>query len=171
MGNDSGLWRSIDAVGESGQAARERRRSHFQNLNGGLGSLAEVVSLSAIHDALHDDGRTGRERHGGREERSRFRGLAADSGRLTAGRWRSIRSTDKGIKKFEEGKCERWLTVEELQKFHEAPHKYKDESEAPAGVTLSGTGFDFAAAVSGTGSLTVASGQTAYFTLTINPGG
>ena len=42
---------------------------------------------------------------------------------------------------------------------------------APAGVALSGTGFDFAAAVSGTGSLTVASGQTANYTLTINPAG
>jgi len=47
-GNDSGLWRSTDAVGESGQACSSTDASHFQNLNGGLGSLADVVSLSGI---------------------------------------------------------------------------------------------------------------------------
>ncbi len=36
----------------------------------------------------------------------------------------------KGIKKFEEAKRERWLTVEELQKFREALDKYKDQSAA-----------------------------------------
>ena len=41
----------------------------------------------------------------------------------------------------------------------------------PASVALSGTGFDFATAVSGTSSLNVASGQTANYTLTINPAG
>ncbi|MDR3792094.1 MAG: choice-of-anchor D domain-containing protein, partial [Terracidiphilus sp.] len=47
-GNDSGLWRSTDAIGESGQTCSTSDASHFQNLNGGLGSLAEVVSLSGI---------------------------------------------------------------------------------------------------------------------------
>jgi hypothetical protein len=42
---------------------------------------------------------------------------------------------------------------------------------APASVALSGTGFDFAVGFSGTGSLTVASGQTANYTVTINPAG
>src|ERR1019366_3221148 len=41
VGNDSGLWRSMDAIGETGQVW-----SHFQNLNGSLGSLAEVVSMA-----------------------------------------------------------------------------------------------------------------------------
>ena len=45
LGNDSGLWRSLDAIGESGQACAADDSSHFQNLNGGLGSLAEVESL------------------------------------------------------------------------------------------------------------------------------
>ncbi|MGP8252722.1 MAG: tyrosine-type recombinase/integrase [Terracidiphilus sp.] len=36
----------------------------------------------------------------------------------------------KGIKKFDEAKRERWLTVEELQKFREALDKYKDQSAA-----------------------------------------
>jgi hypothetical protein len=39
----------------------------------------------------------------------------------------------------------------------------------PVNVTLSGTGFDFTAAVSGSSSMTVASGQTADYTVTINP--
>jgi integrase len=36
----------------------------------------------------------------------------------------------KGIKKFKENKRERWLTVEELQKFREALDKYKNQSAA-----------------------------------------
>jgi hypothetical protein len=48
VGNDGGLWRSMDAIGESGAACNATDASHFQNLNGSLGSLAEVESLSAI---------------------------------------------------------------------------------------------------------------------------
>ena len=48
VGNDSGLWRSTDAIGETGQVCAATDASHFQNLNGNLGSLAEVVSLSAV---------------------------------------------------------------------------------------------------------------------------
>jgi hypothetical protein len=47
-GNDSGLWRSMDAIGETGQACSTTDAKHFQNLNAGLGSLAEVVSLSQV---------------------------------------------------------------------------------------------------------------------------
>jgi len=47
VGNDSGLWRSLDAIGETGQACAPSDAAHFQNLNGGLGSLAEVESLAA----------------------------------------------------------------------------------------------------------------------------
>jgi hypothetical protein len=46
VGNDSGLWRSTDAIGESGTACSASDATHFQNLNGSLGSLAEVVSMS-----------------------------------------------------------------------------------------------------------------------------
>ena len=45
-GNDSGLWRSTDAVGETGAVCSASDATHFQNLNGSLGSLAEVVSIS-----------------------------------------------------------------------------------------------------------------------------
>lgn len=48
IGNDSGLWRSLDEIGESGQSCSASDATHFQNLNGNLGSLAEVVSLSEI---------------------------------------------------------------------------------------------------------------------------
>ncbi len=48
VGNDGGLWRSTDAVGESGSACSASDATHFQNLNAGLGSLAEVVSLSQV---------------------------------------------------------------------------------------------------------------------------
>ena len=46
VGNDSGLWRSTDAIGETGTACNASDATHFQNLNGSLGSLAEVVSMS-----------------------------------------------------------------------------------------------------------------------------
>jgi hypothetical protein len=46
VGNDSGLWRSTDAIGETGTVCNASDATHFQNLNGSLGSLAEVVSLS-----------------------------------------------------------------------------------------------------------------------------
>ena len=46
VGNDSGLWRSLDGIGETGQVCAAADATHFQNLNGGLGSLAEVESLS-----------------------------------------------------------------------------------------------------------------------------
>jgi hypothetical protein len=46
VGNDSGLWRSTDAIGETGTVCSASDATHFQNLNGSLGSLAEVVSIS-----------------------------------------------------------------------------------------------------------------------------
>ena len=48
LGNDSGLWRSTDAAAESGPACSASDATHFQNLNGSLGSLSETVSLSGI---------------------------------------------------------------------------------------------------------------------------
>jgi hypothetical protein len=46
LGNDGGLWRSTDGVAETGPACSASDASHFENLNGGLGSLAEVVSFA-----------------------------------------------------------------------------------------------------------------------------
>jgi len=51
LGNDSGLWRSTDAIGETGSPCAATDSVHFQNLNGSLGSLAEVVSLSPVTDS------------------------------------------------------------------------------------------------------------------------
>jgi len=48
IGNDSGLWRSMDAVGETGSVCAATDASHFQNLNSGLGSLADVESISPV---------------------------------------------------------------------------------------------------------------------------
>ena len=48
VGNDSGLWRSLDGIAESGAQCSATDANHFQNLNGSLGSLAEVESLSPI---------------------------------------------------------------------------------------------------------------------------
>jgi hypothetical protein len=48
VGNDSGLWSSTDAIGELGQVCSNADSNHFQNLNGSLGSLAEVMSLSGV---------------------------------------------------------------------------------------------------------------------------
>ncbi|WP_254063656.1 choice-of-anchor D domain-containing protein [Granulicella sp. S190] len=46
LGNDGGLWRSTDGVNEEGMACSTDDATHFQNLNGGLGSLAEIVSFA-----------------------------------------------------------------------------------------------------------------------------
>jgi hypothetical protein len=46
VGNDGGLWRSLDAIGETSAVCAASDATHFQNLNGGLGSLAEVESLA-----------------------------------------------------------------------------------------------------------------------------
>src|SRR6266700_2186235 len=48
VGNDSGLWRSMDGIAESGPVCSSSDASHFQNLNGALGSLAEVESMSSV---------------------------------------------------------------------------------------------------------------------------
>ncbi|HWT64810.1 MAG TPA: choice-of-anchor D domain-containing protein, partial [Terracidiphilus sp.] len=48
VGNDSGLWRSMDAIGESGSVCSASDATHFDNLNGGLGSLAETVYLANV---------------------------------------------------------------------------------------------------------------------------
>src|SRR6202789_2882934 len=46
LGNDSGVWRSVDGVNQQQTPCSTDDRTHFQNLNAGLGSLAEVVSLA-----------------------------------------------------------------------------------------------------------------------------
>ncbi len=52
-GNDGGLWRSLDAIGETGPACAAADSTHFQNLNGGLGSLAEVVSMATSNSSQY----------------------------------------------------------------------------------------------------------------------
>lgn len=47
FGNDGGLWRSIDGVGQTGATCSTSDSAHFQNLNPGLGSLSEVTGLAS----------------------------------------------------------------------------------------------------------------------------
>lgn len=46
FGNDGGLWRSLDGVNQQQTPCSADDAAHFDNLNGGLGSLAEVIGLS-----------------------------------------------------------------------------------------------------------------------------
>jgi hypothetical protein len=46
LGNDGGVWRSNDGVNQQATPCSADDATHFDNLNGGLGSLAEVVSLA-----------------------------------------------------------------------------------------------------------------------------
>jgi hypothetical protein len=46
FGNEGGLWRSTDAVAQQASPCSGDDASHFQNLNSGLGSLAQVTSFS-----------------------------------------------------------------------------------------------------------------------------
>jgi hypothetical protein len=46
IGNDGGLWRSRDGANTQGTTCSADDATHFENLNAGLGSLAEVVSFA-----------------------------------------------------------------------------------------------------------------------------
>jgi hypothetical protein len=46
FGNEAGLWRSTDGVNQQKTPCSSDDAAHYQNLNGGLGSLAEVESFS-----------------------------------------------------------------------------------------------------------------------------
>jgi hypothetical protein len=46
VGNDGGLWRSTDGVNQQSTPCSPDDAVHFENLNGALGSLAEVESLA-----------------------------------------------------------------------------------------------------------------------------
>jgi hypothetical protein len=46
LGNDGGIWRSTDGVNQQQIPCSPNDATHFQNLNAGLGSLAEVVSFA-----------------------------------------------------------------------------------------------------------------------------
>ncbi len=46
VGNDGGLWRSLDGVNQQQTPCSPDDAIHFQNLNAGIGSLAEVISFS-----------------------------------------------------------------------------------------------------------------------------
>jgi hypothetical protein len=46
FGNDGGVWRSMDGVNQTGAVCSASDAAHFQNLNGALGSLAEVTGLA-----------------------------------------------------------------------------------------------------------------------------
>lgn len=46
LGNDGGLWRSTDEVSQTEAPCSTDDANHFQNLNAGLGSLAEVISFA-----------------------------------------------------------------------------------------------------------------------------
>jgi hypothetical protein len=46
LGNDGGLWRSTDGVNQQATPCSADDANHFDNLNGGIGSLAEVISFA-----------------------------------------------------------------------------------------------------------------------------
>lgn len=47
FGNDGGLWRSLDGVRQQAGVCSADDATHFDNLNGSLGSLAEVAGLAS----------------------------------------------------------------------------------------------------------------------------
>lgn len=46
FGNDSGVWRSLDGVNQTGATCAATDATHYENLNHGLGSLAEVTGMA-----------------------------------------------------------------------------------------------------------------------------
>jgi hypothetical protein len=82
VGNDSGLWRSLDAIGETGAvcaATDAKPLSEFEWRPGLAGGGDEPVAVDQF--ALHHDGRTERERDGGSEGHKRANGAMATSPR------------------------------------------------------------------------------------------
>jgi hypothetical protein len=53
LGNDGGLWRSLDGVAETGSVCDASDKTHFDNLNGTLGSLAEIVAFAQNPTSPH----------------------------------------------------------------------------------------------------------------------
>ena len=47
FGNDGGLWRSLDGVRQQSMPCSADDATHFDNLNRGLGSLAEIIGLAS----------------------------------------------------------------------------------------------------------------------------
>ena len=92
VGNDSGLWRSMDGVAESGPVCSPSDASHFQNLNGALGSLAEVESMSAVGSSPY----------------TMLLGLGANG---TAGVKRTTGPTSQWPQNPSPGKAARWLSI------------------------------------------------------------
>jgi Abnormal spindle-like microcephaly-assoc'd, ASPM-SPD-2-Hydin len=50
FGNDGGVWRTTDAVNQQPSPCTADDANHFQNLNGGLGSLSEVEDVAISSD-------------------------------------------------------------------------------------------------------------------------
>ena len=46
LGNDGGIWRSLDGINQQAPVCSADDATHFDDLNGGIGSLAEVVSFA-----------------------------------------------------------------------------------------------------------------------------
>ena len=46
LGNDGGIWRSLDGINQQAAVCSADDATHFDDLNGGIGSLAEVVSFA-----------------------------------------------------------------------------------------------------------------------------
>ena len=46
IGNDGGVWRSLDGINQQQAVCSADDATHFNNLNAGIGSLAEVVSFA-----------------------------------------------------------------------------------------------------------------------------
>ncbi len=46
FGNDGGVWRTTDGIAQQPSSCSSDDANHFQNLNGGLGSLTELTSLA-----------------------------------------------------------------------------------------------------------------------------
>ena len=97
VGNDGGLWRSMDGVNQQQATCSADDATHFDNLNGGLGSLAEVVSF-AQHPGDRGTLLAGL---GGN-------GTAATSGAGGSGTWAQISAGEGGMVAIDQGNPANW---------------------------------------------------------------
>ncbi|HEX9198378.1 MAG TPA: choice-of-anchor D domain-containing protein, partial [Acidobacteriaceae bacterium] len=96
LGNDGGVWRSVDGVNEQQTPCSADDATHFQNLNGGLGSLAEVVSFAEhptdVATLLVGVGANG----------------VAATGGATAGPWLQISASEGGMVAIDAANPQNW---------------------------------------------------------------
>lgn len=100
FGNDSGLWRSTDGIALGSGICTSDDANHFQNLNAGIGSLAQVVGF-AQHPTDADTLLAGLGANG----------VAATSAASALSAWPQISAGEGGMVAIDQSAPNRWMVA------------------------------------------------------------